>query len=495
MRVLLASSEVYPYSKTGGLADMVAALAKSLAGAGAQVGVVTPLYRGIRDRFPEMQKLDWRMDLPLGSRRVTAEIYQRKLGARLTFYFLDQPGFYDRPELYQQNNQDYPDNPERFIFFAKAVAHMARYLPWRPEVVHAHDWQAGLAPLLIRHQQKWEGWGTAPRTILTIHNLAYQGNCPRPCYSLTNLPWDYFNSEGVEFYGQVNLLKAAIEYADQLTTVSPGYAREILTPALGAGLDGVLKRRQAVLTGILNGVDYAEWNTTRNPFLKHHFSVENLAGKAAEKLDLQRELGLTVSPAIPIYGNIGRLVEQKGIDILMGSLEEMLPSKMQLVVLGSGLPQYEHAFQDLARRYPQQVAVRVGFDNGLPHRIKAGCDYYLMPSRYEPCGLNQLYGLRYGAVPVVRATGGLNDTVIDIREDLDKANGIKFNEYSTAALSKSIRKSLVLFREPDLLLHLRQNGMRANFSWKETSLQYLEIYRRARRSPTERAEGALPPTP
>lgn len=477
MKILLASSEVHPYSKTGGLADMTGAIAKALAHAGNQVGVVTPLYRGIQERFPGIQKLDWHMDLPLGLRRVRAEAWTLTPTPGLTIYFIHQPEFFQRGGLYQENGVDYMDNAERFIFFSKTVIHLARYLPWQPELVHLHDWQTGLVPLLMLHQKLQGGWGSLPRTCFTIHNLAYQGVFPAAKYGLTNLPDDYFNPSGIEFYGNMNCLKAGIAYGDMITTVSPRYAREIMTPEAGCGLDDLLRKRQGSLHGILNGVDYEEWNTTKNPYLWQPYSVRNMAGKVLNKAELQKELGLPVEVDTPLFGSITRLADQKGLDIQLGALEEMLSTKIQFVLLGSGSPVYEKAYRELARRHPSKVALWFGFDQALSHRIEAGCDFYLMPSKFEPCGLNQMYSLRYGTIPIVRITGGLDDTVVDISENRDKADGIKFEEYSARALAKSVRKALVLYGESRLLRHYQQNAMAADFSWDRAVKRYLEVYR------------------
>jgi starch synthase len=483
MRVLLASSEVHPYSKTGGLADMVGALAKSLGRAGHQTGVVTPLYRGIRKRFPQLRQLDWILDLPLGAARAQGAVWLHEISDQLTIYFIEQPDFFDRAALYGEGGDDYPDNAERFVFFAKAVVNLARYLPWKPELVHVHDWQAGLVPVLILNESSRAGWGSAARTCLTIHNLAYQGFFPRAKYDLTNLPPEYFHINGVEFYGGMNCLKSGIAYADLITTVSPRYAREITTEQFGCGLDSILRRRHDRLMGILNGVDYDEWKTVGNPHLKHAYDVNDLSGKLAEKLDLQEELGLARNPSVPLFSNITRLADQKGVAIQLGALEEMLSSEMQFMLLGSGSPSYEKAYQKLARRFPGKVAVRIGYDPGLAHRMEAGADFFLMPSQFEPCGLNQMYSLRYGAIPIVRITGGLDDSVIDIAEDPENANGIKFREYSARALAKAIRKALVLHRTPDLFEHYRLNGMRADFSWVKTTREYEKAYRQALNAP------------
>ena len=472
MRLLLASSEVHPYSKSGGLADMVAALAKALGRAGHQVGLVTPLYRGIRTRFPQMQRLDYFLEVPLGTQRVQCDVWTLQPSDGLTIYFVDQPEFYDRKGLYNEGGSDYPDNAHRFIFFSKCVAHLARYLAWRPELVHVHDWQAGLVPLLMKHQQRHEGWATMPKSCLTIHNLAYQGNFSRAEYELTNLPLDYFHLDGVEFFGQLSCLKAGINYADLLTTVSPRYAREITTQQYGCGLDPALRARQESLVGILNGVDYDEWNTTSNPDLRFCYDSKDVSGKAENKAALQAELGLPVEASMPLFGSITRLVDQKGVDIQLGALEEMLASNMQFVLLGSGSTEFERAYLSLANRHPDKVSVTLGYNQGLSHRIEAGSDFFLMPSRFEPCGLNQMYSQRYGTLPIVRVTGGLDDSVTDLTEDERHANGIKFQEYSVRALCKAIRKALVLYESKPLLRAMQRNAMQLDYSWERTAHAY-----------------------
>jgi starch synthase len=480
MKILLASSEVHPFSKTGGLADMVGALAKALVHAGHEVCIVTPLYRGLRPKFPGMRRADWKFDLRLGLNREQGDLWTLEVEKGLTVCFVEHPGYFDRAGIYFENNISYTDNAERFIFFSKCVVNLARYAPWRPEVVHVHDWQAALVPALMLHQKQAEGWGNPPPTCLTIHNLAYQGIFPPAAFALTNLPPEFFSMDGAEFYGQLNCLKAGIVFADAITTVSPRYAREITTEALGCVLDDRLRRRQKQLFGILNGVDYGEWNTTKNSFLPYPYSITRLAGKTANKLALQKELGLPMQKDTPLFGTISRLAEQKGVVVELGALEEMLRADIQFVVLGSGSPVYERGYLELAARFPNKVAVRIGYDEGLSHRIEAGCDFYLMPSHFEPCGLNQMYSLRYGTIPVVRATGGLDDTVIDFTQDAARANGIKFQEYSPHALAKAIRKALAIYDRPELFRHYRRNAMKADFSWDLTVGKYLKVYEAAK---------------
>jgi starch synthase len=481
MKILLASSEVHPYSKTGGLADMVGALGKALAHAGHEARIVTPLYRGLREKFPAMRRVDWQFDLLLGSSRVSAGLFSLEVEKGLTIYFVDQPEFYDRAGIYLENNVSYTDNAARFIYFSKCVVNLARYLAWRPDIVHVHDWQAALVPALMLLQRA-EGWGNPPPTCLTIHNLAYQGTFPASAFALTNLPPEFFTVEGAEFYGNLNCLKAGIAFADVITTVSPRYAREIMTEEFGCALDDRLRRRQARLFGILNGVDCEEWNPAQDKFLPYAYSATRMAGKAANKLALQKELGLPPAKSVPLFGTITRLAEQKGVDIQLGALEEMLSADIQFVLLGSGSPAYERGYQELAQRFPDKVVVRIGYDEGLSHRIEAACDFYLMPSQFEPSGLNQMYSLCYGTIPIVRATGGLDDSVIDFSQDAVNANGIKFQEYSARALAKAIRKGLAIYGQPDLLRRYQQNAMKLDFSWDRMIGEYVKIYELVRRT-------------
>ena len=480
MRILLASSEVLPFSKTGGLADMVGALAKFLARAGHEVGVVTPLYRGIREQFAGLRLFDWKLDLPLGSRKVAGKIWTLQPAAGLTIYFVEQNEFFDRDGLYQKQGADYPDNAERFVFFSKCVVHLARYLPWAPQLIHVHDWPSALAAVFARDQKGRDGWSAGPPLCLTIHNLSYQGIFDAAKFALTNLPASYFQPEGLEYYGAMNSLKGGIVHADEITTVSPRYAREITTELMGCGLDGVLRRRQDALAGILNGVDYDEWKTEGNPYLKHSYTAADLSGKQLNKAVLQREFGLPEAPDTPLFGTVSRLADQKGVALQLAALEEMLATDMQFVLLGSGQREYERGCRALAQRFPAKCAVHIGFDTGLSHRLEAGCDFYLMPSRFEPCGLNQMYSLRYGTVPIVRVTGGLDDSVTDVSENAMKADGIKFSDYTVRALARSIRKALALYAHKPLLRHYRRNGMARDFSWERTAAAYAQLYRRLR---------------
>lgn len=475
MKILLASSELFPFSKTGGLADMVASLARALAQAGHEVRVATPLYRGIREKFPKIQQEKWEFNLSLGNRWVKGGLWSLQPEKGLKIYFVDQPEFFDRAGIYHEQNISYADNAERYIFFSKCVVHLARYLAWRPDIIHVHDWQVSLVPAMLQQLGR-EGWGNPPPSCLTIHNLAYQGVFPAHSWALTGLGEDFFTADGAEFFGMMNCLKAGVAFANLITTVSPRYAREITTPEFGCGLDGLLRRRIDRLAGILNGVDYQEWNPAKDPLLFKNYSRFQLAGKRAGKAALQKFLGLPAKATVPLFGTVSRLADQKGVDIQLGALEEMLNSDLQFVLLGSGSPEYERAYQDLAKRYPQSCSIRIGYDEALAHRIEAGCDFFLMPSYFEPCGLNQMYSLRYGTIPIVRAVGGLDDSVIDFNENPARADGIKFYEYSVRALTKAIRKAMAMYSRGDLVDLYRQNGMKRDFSWKRAVASYEAIY-------------------
>ncbi len=479
MKIFLASSEVHPFSKTGGLADMVGAYGKALAQAGHEVCIITPLYRGIQDKFPAIKRVDWWFDLPMGSKRVQAELWSLVVEKGLTIYFVKQPGYYDRAALYNEGDISYADNAERYIFFSKCAVNLARYSSRPPDVLHTHDWQTGLVSALIL-QQRRDGWLNPPAVCHTIHNLAYQGIFPPGTFELTNLPLEFYTPEGAEFYGSLNCLKAGIAFADVITTVSPRYAREIMTEEFGCALDGMLRNRQGQFFGILNGIDCEEWNPATDQFIERPYSMKRLRDKAVDKLALQKEAGLPALEDVPLFGTISRLAEQKGVDIEICALEEILNANIQFVLLGSGSQVYERGYHELARRFPTKAAVRVGYDEALAHRIEAGADFYLMPSLFEPSGLNQMYSLRYGTIPIVRATGGLDDSVIDYTENVTLANGIKFREYSARALVKAMRKAMAIYEKPALFRRFRLNAMKADFSWNNTVNEYLKVYDVAR---------------
>ena len=470
MKILFASSEVEPFSKTGGLADVSHALPAALAERGHSLMVVSPQYASVKaDGFERLGEINLRF--PFGEE--SAVLRGTRWSDRHRVVFLDHPGFYGRDGIYH-GESEYPDNHLRFAFLSIGALAAAQTLDFEPDIVHLNDWQTALAALALAQGYRDTSLGRA-KSVLTIHNLAYQGIFPKRAMDELGLPWELFTPDGVEFYDRVSFLKAGIIFSDALTTVSKRYAQEIQGPELGFGLDDVLRRRSADLTGILNGVDYSEWDPEKDPIIPHHFSASDLSGKEKCKLALLREVGLPGSASrSPLFSMVSRLVGQKGLDLVLEAMPWMLESDLCLVVLGTGDPKYEQGLLQLQKRWPAKVAVRIGFEPGLAHRVEAGSDFFLMPSRYEPCGLNQMYSLRYGTVPIVRATGGLDDTVEDISSE--NGTGIKFRPFSASALAASVHRALELYADPGRLQRVRAKGMMADYSWAASAAQYEALY-------------------
>ncbi|HEX6984428.1 MAG TPA: glycogen synthase GlgA [Planctomycetaceae bacterium] len=487
MRIVLASSEAVPYSKTGGLADVSSALAKSLAAAGHHVTLVVPHY-------PQIQKSNGKrpvastgqpLSVWMNGRVVTGNLLWGTLpGTDVTVLFVDQPDFFDRPALYGDANGDYPDNCARFCFFSRAVMEACRTLVLRPDIVHANDWQTGLVPALLEAEYRSQPGFERTGSVFTIHNLAYQGHFWHWDFNLTGLDWRYFNHRQMEHWGGLNLLKTGITFADMVTTVSPTYAWEITTPLGGMGLDGVLAARNGDLVGILNGIDPDEWSPATDPFLPANYDAQTVFEvKPRCKEHLQRELNLPVRPDVPLFGMVSRMVDQKGFDLIATAADRMTELDAQFCFLGSGDPRYENLVRHLANSRPEKVAAAIGFDNGLAHRIEAGADAFLMPSRFEPCGLNQMYSLAYGTVPVVRSVGGLKDTVVDAGPKnlfLGKATGFRFDDYDADALLWAVRRAAETFPKKNLWRQLVRTGMAQDFSWAGSAARYVDVYRRAK---------------
>ncbi len=490
MRILLASSEAVPFAKTGGLADVASALSKALKDAGHEVTLILPNYPrrmarpgGLADSVFETGAA---VDVPIRSDRVPGRLLETRLpDSDVRVLLVDCPEYFDREGLYGGEGRDYIDNCERFVFFSRAVLQAAVALNLRPEVIHANDWQTGLIPALLQIEERGKPPLGRTASVFTIHNMAFHGSFWHFDMPLTGLDWRYFNFHQMEFHGKLSLLKTGIVFADQITTVSPSYAREIQTPDFGCGLDGVLAGLRADLTGILNGIDPGVWNPAADPALPANYSAETWqepGGKPACKRALQEEFHLPARSDIPLFGMISRITEQKGFDLIRDKMHEFLKRDVQFCILGSGEPQIEAWLKDLARDDSERVAVRVGFDEGLAHRIEAGCDAFLMPSRFEPCGLNQMYSLRYGTVPVVHAVGGLADTVVDASEyNLNNAtaNGFSFYDYTARAFAHTMRRAIDLFQNRDAWSQLVATGMRQDWSWKPRAEAYLAVYEKA----------------
>ena len=475
MRVVMLAPEVHPYAKTGGLADVLAALPAALNRIGVEVSVCLPAYRtALRALGPLPVIL--RLHAPVSSRMEPAEILAVP-NAPVPTFLVRADRFFDRDGLYGVGGRDYDDNAERFAFFCRAALEWLRHASPAPDILHMHDWQTALVPAFLRATADLYPELAAVRTVQTVHNLAYQGRFPSEEWHLLNLDPRHFVPDGLEFYGDINYLKAGLLFADAITTVSPRYAEEIQTPSFGSGLDGVLRMRADRLRGILNGVDDAAWNPASDPFVPAHYDQGDLRGKARCKAALQAELGLAVSPEPALLAVVSRLAEQKGLELLGAVLPGLLKTRaVQFVALGSGDARYEELLIDLAGQFPGQVEVRIGFDEPLAHRIEAGADVFLMPSRFEPCGLNQLYSLRYGTVPVVHATGGLDDTVVefDAREGL--GTGFKFTPYTEEAFLAALRRAIDTRRDAATWQRLVTNGMSQDFSWQRAAREYARLY-------------------
>ncbi len=475
MKVLFATSEMAPWVKTGGLGDVAGALPLALHQMGLDVRVLLPFYPALRAAFPHAQAL---VSVPAVGQLPAGLLRVAHSAEGVPIYLVECNVLFDRPgnPYLGADGQNQADNPTRFGMLSHAAALLATDwspLAWRPEILHCHDWQTALAPAYLRYRFGLVG-GHA-RTVITVHNLAFQGLFGRELLAPLGLPEASWHMHGVEYHGYLSFLKAGLQHADAITTVSPTYAREIQTPAEGMGLDGLLRYRAADLTGIVNGIDMAQWNPASDIHLPAHFDDQHLDGKTAATQALRHELGLADDNASPLLGVISRLTAQKGLDLLPPIAQQLAALPVQLAILGSGDKVLEAAFTALAQQYPGRVAVRIGFDEGLAHRIEAGADLFVMPSRFEPCGLNQLYSLRYGTPPIVRATGGLADTVIDA-SDADHGNGFVFAEATAAALLATITRAAALWRDKLRFCALQQRGMRADYSWRQPAQATAAVY-------------------
>jgi starch synthase len=503
IRVLLAASEVVGFAKTGGLADVAGSLPRALADHGHSCAVILPLYRCARNAKSRPEPTALTFTVPIGGRRVPGRLWRATLpDSAVPVYLVEQNEYFDRDDptlgrgLYQFTSsagpkKDYPDNCERFVFFCRAVLEAVRLLDFWPDVLHANDWQTGLVPVYLREEYGRKSYPDLRRkyervrSLFTIHNIAYQGIFWHWDLPITGLDWRLFNDRQLEFHGHLNFLKAGIVFTDLINTVSPTYAREIQTPYYGCGLQGVLLERRDRLSGIVNGVDYRVWDPARDPNLPAAYDVANLApGKPTCKAALQKHYGLPEELRTSLLGMVARLVEQKGVELVGGAAPDFLGRGAQLVVLGEGDPRYHRMLEELRDRFPRQVGLTFGFNEGLAHLIEAGSDAFLMPSLYEPSGLNQLYSMRYGTPPIVRATGGLADTVTDTDAATlanGTATGFRFVAQTAAALAETVQRAMDLYRDrPDDWLHVVQTGMRQDWSWARSAAEYERLYQKLR---------------
>jgi starch synthase len=479
MKILFAASEVAPFAMTGGLADVARGLPLALATLGHDVRVVLPRYRQVDRSMFDLQHLAT-FYVPLASWKERCDILTGTLGKNVTVYFINKDIYFDRPELYRTSMGDYADNAERFIFFSRAIPELCRVLNFKPDIIHCNDWQTGLVPLYMKTLSANVEELRSVRTVFTVHNLGYQGVFWHWDMGLTGLSWDVFTPEGIEFWGKMNLLKAGLVYADVISTVSATYSREIQTPEYGHGLDGVLRKRSPDLYGIVNGIDYDEWDPAKDPALPKPYSAVRPSGKQKCKEALQKQLKLPRDPA-PVLGMVTRLTDQKGLDILMDALPRILARDCQLIILGTGDEQYHRMLTEASKDHRNRMRVLLKYDDILARRIYAGSDLFLMPSRYEPCGLGQMHALRYGTVPIVRKTGGLADTVVNYNARTGKGTGFVFDEYSPDALAACVERALRSYDRPAVWKRIVHAGMKVDFSWTRSAKDYEKLYRKAMR--------------
>lgn len=466
-----------PYSKTGGLADVMSALPIQIRNLGNDVSVFLPRYKTIDKNNLEVV-ID-RLEVPLGSDKETGRIYKTALPSGVVIYFVDHPEFFCRDAYYGTPLGDYPDNDRRFTFFQRAVLECLESLKEKPDIIHCHDWQSGLVPVYLKTLYADRPLFKRTKSVFTIHNLAYQGNFPPDSLPATGLSWDHFRMEKLEFYGKVSFLKGGLVYSDVLTTVSERYAQEIQTKEFGCGLEGVLIRRRDTIAGIINGIDYDEWNPETDKDITQTYGVQKIAKKAVNKAILQKENDFAVDLKTPLIGIVTRLVDQKGIDILIPALGELSKLGVQFVLLGTGDEKYHQVFRDIAKKNRSQFGIHILFDSIMAKRIYAGADMMLFPSYYEPCGLGHMIALRFGTVPVVRLTGGLADTVHEFQQEVGTGNGFVFSDYTGAALVAAVRRALDIYRNEKLWTALVKNAMECDFSWTASAKKYVQLYEQA----------------
>ena len=484
LNILFVSSEVDPFAKTGGLADVSSALPKAIKDLGHEIRIMMPRYRFISERRFKLHDIIRLRDIPIQIGQDThvgnvKSSFINTFKEKVQVYFLDNENYFGRDGVYQSptTKKDYKDNDERFTFFCRGTLETLKRLGWQPDVIHCNDWQTGLIPAYIKTVFANDPFFKNLRTVFTIHNMAYQGAFGQESFTKTGLPKDSFKPDGVEAYGKFNFLKAGLFYSDTITTVSEKYAHEISSSAeYGAGLNGLLASRRKDLKGILNGIDYQLWNPLFDDHIYRKYDAKSIEAKADNRKALAARFGFDLSDKRPIIGAITRLVDQKGFDLVLEVLEEMLKLDIQFVLLGSGEPSLEKKFDAIQKRHPKQMGVFFGFDDELAHMIEAGSDMFLMPSKYEPCGLNQMYSMRYGTVPVVRATGGLDDTVED-HTGHGKGTGFKFEKYESKELLKAVHRAVKVFQQPDEWKRIIRNGMAIDFSWENSARRYVNLYK------------------
>jgi starch synthase len=479
MRILMVTPEANPFARSGGLAEVISALAQSLVKLGHELKVVLPLYRQVREAGFPLTSTGKTLPIPLSFKTLPAEIYEAELCPKLNFYFVGQEALFNREGLYGTAYGDFEDNAERFIFFSRAVVELMEALDLHLDVCHCHEWQSGLVPVYLRTLYHERPRLQSLPVVYTVHNVGYQGIFSSFDLPLTGLGWELLSPKALEFFGRLNLMKGGLVFADVISTVSTKYREEILTPEQGFGLEGVFQERAQDLFGILVGVDYQRWDPARDPHLAAPYSADDLSGKRRCKADLLGHFGLNLALQVPLLGMTTRLFERKGIDLLEAILDELMGLGVGLVLQGTGEERHHYLLEEYALRYPDHMGLALEFSEALAHQIIAGSDIFLMPSRYEPCGLDQLYCLRYGTIPVVRATGGLDETIRAYQPETGEGNGFKFTDYTPAAFLAAIHQALALYAEQPAWQKLMRRNMALDFSWDQVAPQYERLYQLA----------------
>jgi len=478
LKIWFLSSEAAPFAKTGGLADVAGSLPGALRRLGVDVSLGLPFYRAVREGGYGPATVFPGLEVPLGDRVLKGNVLEYRTGEDIPVFFFEREDLFDRPNLYGTSTEDYYDNLERFVFFSRGALLFAREAGLRVDVIHCHDWQTGLVPAYLRTLYREDPFLSGAACLFTIHNIGYQGIFPPGALPLTGIPATEFHPEGLEYWGNISLLKAGAVYSDAITTVSPTYSREIQTPQFGLGMEGILTKRSSRLYGILNGADYGIWDPASDGRISAPYAPGAMGGKRRNKSALLGKMGLDRELlSRPVVGMISRLSAQKGCDLLGEVAEDLLGLNAGLVVLGAGEERYQALLRGLAQEHPGRMAVRIGFDEALAHLIMAGADILIIPSLYEPCGLTQMYALKYGTVPVVRATGGLDDTITNYDAVTKKGNGFKFEAYKAGAFFEALRQAVTLFDDPAAWRRLSADGMKEDFSWGRSARQYIELYR------------------
>lgn len=477
MKILIASSEVLPFSKTGGLAAFTGSLPVALKKLGHDVRVITPKYKSADEGKFQLRQVIESIGVPISNRIENCSVLEGKLDKSVPVYLVKNDNYYHRDELYGDSQGDYPDNAERFIYFSRSILEVCKALNFSPDILHCNDWQTGLTPVYLRKTYHDDPFFLQTASVYTIQNLGYQGLFWHYDMHLTGLGWDLFTPNGLEYYGKINLMKGGLLWADIISTVSKKYSQEIQTQEYGHGLEGVLQFRKEDLYGIINGADYTLWNPETDSLIAKNYSVNNLSGKVACKRELLKELGFPVIIDRPIIGMISRLDDQKGFNLLADIIEKLMQLDLYFVLLGTGHQRYQKLFQHIGEKYPKKAGIRIGYDNTFAHKIQAGADMLLMPSRHEPCGLHQIYGLKYGTVPIVRATGGLDDTIKIFQPKAGTGTGIKFIKYRSENLLEAIKKALKAYKDKKTWKALKLRGMKEDFSWDYSAKEYEKLYK------------------